>query len=468
MPDTFVFNDVGPVALANLQCNTLRSTGHARSTQVFRRFPEATAFKAWLKEKAPQPSSSDAEGATLVNLLFTKEGLARLGVGEDTLARMDPAFRRGPRDIATLDKLGDGVTAGWGPHKAPWHVVELHAHDGNVVPNIDTHSECVVEYGSGIDKDGQRISERNRPSYGHLRILDGISKLVYTQADYDELIRANRGKVPTKWDPRHQLSTLLVRDLLTDISESFGSYFVFRKLHQDVAKLNLRISAIMEEIENRRKKNTSDELGTLTPELRGFDAFKGKSGAALREQVTQWIFGRGTEGMTGFDKDDNDFNYDDDRGGRQCPLHAHTRKVNPRGRTGDLEGERKRAIARRGTSGYKTQVFKPGLSAAQESEQTALLFWCAQSSIGEQFEYIQEKWANSANVDLDLLPTPDVDTLIGRLHPKHEQLAPGASHWERWKTTSDIAYDVWDHIQLVGAEYLYAPSLAGIAALKAL
>ena len=115
-----------------------------------------------------------------------------------------------------------------------------------------------------------------------------------------------------------------------------------------------------------------------------------------------------------------------------------------------------------------TGVFGQGAAEPQTSPDTSLLFWCAQSSIAEQFEYIQEKWANSTNVDLDLWPTPDVDSVIGRLHPKHKQPAAGAPHWDRWKRTVGPAHEIWEAITLMGAEYFYAPSIEGIVALKAL
>jgi hypothetical protein len=482
MPDTFAFNDLGSsaelstTALENLQCNILRSTGRPRSTQVFRRFRTPDDLKTWLSASAPQPSASGDDGAELVNLLFTAEALAWIGVEPNKLSQMDPAFLRSSRDLHTLDKLGDGITADWGPHESPWHVVELHAHDDEKPPKpLNPTPDCVVEYGCGFDADHKPMAgrdQRDKHSFGHFGILDGVSTLVYTQTDYEKLVRANGGP-PTKWDPRHRLSTLLVRDLLTNQSDAFGSYFVFRKLHQDLQKFNERIEAIAKEINLRRETNPfeasgelRDPAGTLSPEGRGFAEFKGKIDGALHEQIKTWIFGRDRNGATAFGRD-NDFNYDGDREGFRCPLHAHVRKMNPRGLTGNLEHERKRAIARRGTSGFGNQVFDSEANA-RDSEQTSLLFWCAQASIRDQFEYIQENWANSSNVDINLAPTPDVDTVIGRLNPKHKQPAPGASHWDRWKTTSDIAYDIWEAITLVGAEYLYAPSLAGIAALKAL
>lgn len=465
MPDDF--NDIGPkltpAALENLQCNILRSTGKPRSTQVFRRFLGADDFKRWLKEKSPTPSTSSATGRVLVNLLFTAEALEWLGVAKGA---MDPAFLRGSRDDVTLRKLGDGGTADWGLHRAPWHVVELYWHDADVSPEFDKSTACVVEHGSGVKKDGSKNTESHQPSYGHFGILDGISKLVYTQADYQSL--EDKHGTPRNFDPRQKLSTLLVPDVLPGGSAAFGSYFVFRKIEQHVDVFEARIDAIAKEIGDRRNSPKDNDKGVMSPERRYGIEFG--VGNQLRENIKTQIFGRGTDGDTRFDTRGNDFNYSRDADGRGCPFHAHIRKMNPRGDTGDIDAERKRAIGRRGTSYDKTEELVPNAQAAKSTEENkGLLFWCAQSNIGEQFEYIQEKWANSTGFDINHEPTPDVDTLIGRLDPKHKVVTtPGVpAHWDRWRETSDIDYNVWDAMVLKGAEYLYAPSVDRLAALKA-
>jgi hypothetical protein len=91
-----------------------------------------------------------------------------------------------------------------------------------------------------------------------------------------------------------------------------------------------------------------------------------------------------------------------------------------------------------------------------------LLFWCAQSNIAEQFEYIQEKWANSRNVNPDHKPIPGVDRVIGRLD---ESLV---ERYQRWTSTTEIEAHIWDAVTHVASEYLYAPSLQGFNNLKKL
>jgi deferrochelatase/peroxidase EfeB len=69
--------------------------------------------------------------------------------------------------------------------------------------------------------------------------------------------------------------------------------------------------------------------------------------------------------------DPNDFHYDLDPVGRQCPLFAHIRKTNPRGdvpryiRPGTEEFERARRIVRRGiTYGERPDLAQPPTGGA--------------------------------------------------------------------------------------------------------
>jgi hypothetical protein len=161
------------------------------------------------------------------------------------------------------------------------------------------------------------------------------------------------------------------------------------------------------------------------------DALSTRAGVAL----CQLIFGVGPDGQRPTGGTDNNFNYADDSEGKQCPFSAHARAVNARGSRHAEQLERKTIIARRGIS-----------------TQGGLLFWCAQASIGEQFEYIQEKWANGSNVNLDHEATPGVDYLIGR--------TDGADR--------GFNLDVRDCITLQASEYLFAPSLLGFRRLCAI
>lgn len=469
MPDTFLFNDMGSfdldaTALAKLQCNILRSTGRPRSTQIFHRFETREKFVEWLsKQPPPSPASDDNDvGPEATNVLFTAAGLRLLGVPDAKLALMDEAFTRGSRHETTWTKLRDRAPLEWDPpHRDDWHVAELRAHAHDHAVASPTDDGYVIEHGTGLDQQGQPLEASHQHSFGHFGVVDGISTLVYTQCDYNALPQKPPAGREWKFDPRRKLSTLLVRDVFAESVDAFGSYFVFRKYRQDKSAFEERVSEIAREIERRRPVAHID--GVLAPDG-VFPLLGGKTGDELREAIKLLIFGRDSNGNTAFSTGGNDFNYDRDPHGALCPFHSHIRKVNPRGRTGNLELERSKSIARRGTSYVATTVSAAGATHTRVAD-TGLLFWSAQASIGSQFEYIMERWANSSTIDVDGLPTPDFDAVIGAADIE----GPELSSWRGWKQTTHLDVNIWNKaIAFLAADYFYAPSLEGFEMLKSL
>lgn len=504
-PPQFSFNDLGgePSGLGsearrNLQCNILRSTDRLRSVQVFHRFSTPAAFRSWLNgapmqeqrgsEYVPPLAVSNSIDATdaevpLVNVLFTYVGLSMLGVRADILEGMDGAFKRGARDLRTLTKLLDTPPMKWGDHRNPWHAVELRAFDDHeaatafataaLEANTSEH-EIKVELGAAFGQDGNELHDHESLRVGHFGIADPKRDPVYTQEDYAKLLGGSR-EPAWKWDPRHKLSSLLVPDPLTSKSESFGTYFVYRKYKQDVRAFIVRIGEIAATISARITIRRNNVDFRLHPIERHFEVFDGVGQADLdltarliAEQldaqdppallkavletkagnaIVASIFGVDPQ-KTWQQAEATNFNYDDDdQTGRKCPFAAHARKMNPRGLTGDVPLERRVTVARR-SLGYR------------EKGETGLLFWCAQASIGEQFEYIQQKWANGVDMNPDHNPTPGVDLLIGRMNEER------SARWERWMDSSEVDSAVWRAVTLEGSEYFFAPSLSGIAALR--
>jgi deferrochelatase/peroxidase EfeB len=445
--------DLGERALRNLQCNILRSTRRIACDHVFHRFLSKPAFVEWLKT-APSPSFAEATDPDLVNILLTHEGLNRLGLPDELLNQMDPAFRRGTRNPRTSELLSDPMAAAFweDPHRLDWHVIELHWRSSGEKPieAASKSSEHVVriERGHSIGRDGMPLKQEGAPNYNHFGIEDGVSNPVYTSRDYEAVLE-KRGPSPDagwKWDPRAKLSTLLVPDPLANHHDCFGSYFVFRKFGQNVARFRQRLADIAKNLIATRGKGwwwkqypALDELddkalGALIDRISSdqpiHDALSNKAGIVL----AQLIFGVGPDGQRPTGGTDNNFDYADDPGGKVCPFSAHARACNARGSRLASLFERKTIVARRGIS-YKEGLF----------------FWCAQASIGEQFEYIQERWANASNVNPDHQPTPGVDYLIGRTD------APQA----------EFSLDVHDTVTLQASEYLFAPSIMGFQRLRA-
>ncbi len=409
------------------------------------------------------PSPATAGGPDLVHILITHEGLSRLGCPEALMQQLDPAFRRGSRNLRTYEKLRDPMAALWEPsHRQPWHVVELHwRSDRNNTP-IDVASSgpghsVLIERGKAFGVDGKCQSLDDAPRYNHFGILDGSSNPVYSLVDYEKVLAGRAApERPWRWDPRQKLSTLLAPDLLAERRDCYGSYFVFRKFRQDVDRFREKLATLASNIAAGigARGGASwwwaqlpvfaevgrDALQALSERLSSNRTLNEALSCPAGVALAQAIFGVGPNGERAMGGDGNDFNYEHDLDGRRCPYGAHARACNARGSRRAPQVERRAVIARRGIS------YDEGL-----------LFWCAQASIGEQFEYMQEKWINGGNVDLDHRPTPGVDYLVGR---------PGAEDLHASNAAQSFSLDIRDTIELRASEYLFAPSLVGFEQLK--
>ena len=103
----------------------------------------------------------------------------------------------------------------------------------------------------------------------------------------------------------------------------------------------------------------------------------------------------------------NNFDFSDDQGERRCPYAAHIRKTNPRADfdQGGLSQEQAvdpRRVIRAGFVG--PEVSPTEQSANTTSQERGLMFVCYQTSIPDQFEFLQISWANKPNFISDGIP----------------------------------------------------------------
>ena len=162
------------------------------------------------------------------------------------------------------------------------------------------------------------------------------------------------------------------------------------------------------------------------------------------------------------------FDYDDDDDGDKCPLHAHIRKVNPRNSLGFIVNlfarEKTRRIARRGI----TYGDRPDRETGGEppSGGVGLIFICYQNDISDQFEFIQEQWANDRR--FPRRGKAGIDPVIGRAGG--EEIDRDDPHYPtRWDAPDDDRQRVkfGEHVRLRGGEYFYAPSMEALIILGA-
>jgi Dyp-type peroxidase family len=253
----------------------------------------------------------------------------------------------------------------------------------------------------------------------HFGFIDGVSQPEFFQSG----VPAAAG--PDQWDPSAGPNLVLVRDPLGRSDEDCGSYFVFRKLRQDVEGFRQR---------------EADLRNTLTPsqhpELAGaFVVGRFRDGTSVAvasspqgQQGNDFLY-RGSGPATGADPHE-----------RRCPLSSHIRKVNPRGDTGNLAKERDHRIARRGIA----------YGAYPADPEVGLLFQCCQRSLEDQFEFLQKTWMNPAAA-----PTNDagMDPVAGAACGSHQ-------NWPKtWDTGLKVKLDFGAFVTLVGGAYFFLPSI---------
>jgi Dyp-type peroxidase family len=157
-----------------------------------------------------------------------------------------------------------------------------------------------------------------------------------------------------------------------------------------------------------------------------------------------------------------------DPDGLVCPLAAHIRKMNPRDDEGRFVSPatpadtRTRRILRRGIP------FAAPAPRSGDPAERGLLFLAYQTSIVDQFEFLQGKWAN--DLEHDGVTGPDQfsaghDPIIGR-DPSH----PGGPRRFRLRLDdppTDVELDLPPWVQPSGGGYFFCPAIPALARLAA-
>ena len=189
-------------------------------------------------------------------------------------------------------------------------------------------------------------------------------------------------------------------------------------------------------------------LNQKVPEFRAFSAAQG---AALgvdpvlleARMVGRWKSGAPLEitplqdepELAAKPDENNDFVFGNDQFQRACPYAAHIRKVNPRD---DAEAPASgttaanahaavliRRIMRQGIA-FGPEVTRQEAVARATSEERGLLFVCYQTSINDQFEFVQTAWANNPGFIFNKTRPGTGESVTVGLDPIIGQSQPGA------------------------------------------
>jgi Dyp-type peroxidase family len=442
--------------LARLQGNILKPHGRDFSSHLFLSFnvSDIGAVKRWIVAAVlPLLTSAQAQaqqsalfratgvcGGLFGGFALSADGYAALGLA----APDDASFLRGMKhpDLSRELGLNDPPPVTWqAGFQGTLHAMVMLADDQPATVEAAVAALTAGMAGAATlvaNEPGAVFRNARGNVIEHFGFADGISQPLFMARDIEQE-RVNGGL--EYYDPSAPLGAVLLPDPHGG-PLAFGSYLVFRKLSQDVAAFRRQEAALADALKLEAQ-----------PELAGaYIVGRFRDGTPVAMQA-----------VDGWTNEPNNFNYDRDADAMRCPFHAHTRKTNPRGdkerEFGLPEGEdRSRRLARRAVS------FGPLTLAPPPGAEVGLLFMCVQSSIVDQFEFMQAIWSNYTDF---LRPNTGLDGVIGQAAPA---AAPVAQAFPKtWGVRRDgaVAFDFKPCVALRGGEYFFLPSLESLARLQA-
>lgn len=434
--------------LDDLPANILKGHGRDHTINLFLKFDSAksAAIKGAIHQlsgslktakqqlvEAEEFKTTHKDGGVIRCFMLTFAGYQALGVAAK--APDGVAFQAGMKARQAL--LTDAPVASWDTHfQQQIHALLLLADDD--VARLKSERDSVVSslLAVGFTLLGEEIGNQQHNERGdgveHFGYVDGRSQPLLLQEDVEREKMSKDGT--SMWDPVFPVDQVLV----TKAGTLQGSFFVFRKLEQNVLGFK------------RREEALADSLG-----LHG-DA---------RELAGAMMVGRFEDGTPVVLRDaagiggnvPNNFNYDDDLTASNCPFHAHIRKTNPRG-TGGFEAvaqERRHIMARRGiTYGNREECM-----CDRPEDGVGLLFAAYQVSIENQFEFTQISWANNPSFPKPNsgAAMPGIDPVIGQgVTPANTQQTPSA--WGN-QGAARQPQNFSGFVTLKGGEYFFAPTI---------
>jgi Dyp-type peroxidase family len=468
--------------LDDLQANILKGHGRHHSAHLFMNFqgldPDQTAgivralgqacTSAYEQLRANKRLPPFLDGGPVRCLFLSASGYQALGPNVEIPP--GEAFRAGMADRGT--DLGDPDRCEWDPQG--WAATQpdamflvANADQAAVDADIDAIKAWLAMTGVNVlaVERGLQQTRNFRPDVAegveHFGYVDGRSQPLFLQEDIDEEALSTGG-----WDFRFKPAQFLMTDPNGQGTMSAGSYFVFRKLEQNVRGFNAAEDALGRTLFDIDPE--ADE-SDLTDEQKVQLDRAGAMVVGRFEDGTPLVLSDHEAGLA----PPNNFDYVGDPDAAKCPFHAHIRKVNPRGDieriTGatDLEPGRRPIMARRGITYGALRPHSADLSefadAGNEPEKdVGLLFMAYMASIENQFEFTQKSWANNkafvANiVPSQMRPSTGIDPIIG-------QTADAASQQHTWldghtagAQPQTIGFDSF--VTMKGGEYFFAPSL---------
>jgi Dyp-type peroxidase family len=431
-------------ALRNLQGNILKSHGRAAAVHIFLTFQPRTRKKAreFLARFARKVTSSAKQleqteafhqaldkdefldrSEPFAAIYLSASGYKSLGC---SLKGFSTAFCSRMRE-ADLDD----------PPPQEWErkfqndidAMILLAHDKveELAKQLSLLRQEVSEFAAVSSEFGMAMYDSVGQTIEHFGYADGISQPLFYESDLEGMPRAS-------WDPGAGPSLVLVRDPRGKTDNDCGTYFVFRKLEQNVKGFRRQVQKLATALE-------------LAEDLAGAMVI-----GRFRDGTPVAVYPEAQGKKDPF----NNFRYSNpktDPNGNRCPFTAHIRKANPRGELAGLEQERRRRITRRGISYGDPTPPGDDLESLPESG-VGLLFQCCQADLHEQFETIQKAWANNGNSPFN---GAGKDPVIGE---SSDGTFSKIAFPKSWGDAARKRFSFHIFVKLKGGEYFFAPSIS--------
>lgn len=409
-----------------------------------------------------------------LNIAFSFSGMQALGLSKGLLAQFPPAFSEGmaARALFIGDEGGDGpdnwegfygsrqlhvlLALNYLPWLEPgfvvpqqWSAPDIERHDALLqqlwqqLTAIPCGADILMQEAAHVIREERQIKE-------HFGFADGVSQ-PYINDGVEH--RGGGGKKvhnDSPWTPlaagefllgyrdelyqRNHPDTTPEQEWQPDLTEPEpaayqrltrnGSFLVYRKLEQDVVGFR------------RLLKQGPADLGA---KLVG----RHHDGRPLTPAGGRCL--------------DNEFDFTDDPQGDTCPFASHMRRVNPRlslsegNDEGTLRVDQHRLI-RRGMP-YGPYVPLDADCDTAPAASRGLHFFCYNSRIDSQFEFIQKNWINQC--DFLGFPTRMVDPIVGnRSGDKTGQFS--------FNRSALPLFGLQQYVHVRGGEYFFTPGIKGL------
>jgi Dyp-type peroxidase family len=460
--------------------------------KTFLKTLDVTSMKECIAKRDAIKVKKDAKDETLVptpglNIAFTFHGLVALGVtGLNAAASLD-AFRGGmaSRHATLLDPPASGWTTLKPDPQLHGVFILTGASHAEVVDVISLRLVPAVQNGwRKLAEEAGQVRPDPVKGHEHFGYADGVSQPgVRGRLDDGSPLtpnalpggRENQGGLGQDllW-PGEFVFGFHGQDKTKPITDAgplkqppvpfmnHGAFLVFRRLAQLVPEFNGSVKQASAAIAGSSDKASPDLLGA---QMVG----RWKSGAPLILAPTtdKPQFADGTAEV-------NNFEFDGDRDGVQCPWAAHVRKAYPRN---DVPGNTAPTQAQTDAAESETQThrmmrrgiaFGPELTEDEALSGTSaggantrgLLFKCYVTSIEKQFEFVQDQWVNAAGFAQS---GAGVDPIIGQSASASRPFLGGAPSTNN--AANKPSMTLKGFVQMQGGEYFFAPSITLLKAL---